>query len=519
MHILRSAPDCYAKLTSNLRTLSSLGALVVVFSLAFDTFAQQVLTTEAHSVKSTISNLPTSSAVTLPRNTEYKNQTVIGELGKFDLEFIISYSRLIGGINAPLGVKGALLSSVLNPIALPAATYPTGNCRWPTTPTLGICNSCEDVKQQMITNVFPDVNEILYTLLWPEPVSLITGNCSDNNNCPNTTFTFNILPHIDFALAQQTTANFYPNLTKDGRLLVSQFHLIGIPPSTFNQFVMTYGSGQPLQPDDINSLMRDYYCSFYFCLQAFAANSTVGSTQQQLVSTWDQWNPQQTNESSTWTMADPPQIMNLANDSAAPEYQIDETSRQVVTDVFAELVTGGVGSGGPSEDNAHDFGQGFNEQLSAQNEQAIMHAFWNASNDTESQSALPKQVADGFTTYMRTQIPAEPDVRYAPTTFTDEVFVKIRWGWLQFPLGLLVSGHVFLFLTIFNTRKQKVRPWKGHRIPLLLANVDDNIRDITVGGFDSRTGLEDRFGGMKGCMYYDDKDEIAFRKVEAGEEI
>jgi hypothetical protein len=72
--------------------------------------------------------------------------------------------------------------------------------------------------------------------------------------------------------------------------------------------------------------------------------------------------------------------------------------------------------------------------------------------------------------------------------------VRVRWYWLAYPLALIVGGLVFLVLTVLATRRRRVRPWKGHRVPLLLAELEESVRTVAVGGLGHRTGLDDRVG-------------------------
>lgn len=126
-------------------------------------------------------------------------------------------------------------------------------------------------------------------------------------------------------------------------------------------------------------------------------------------------------------------------------------------------------------------------------------------------NALAQQIADSFTTFMRTYRPAPEEARYAPTVFTNETFVRVRWAWLVFPLSLLAGGHVFLSATIWQTKQRRVQPWKARRIPLLLASIDDTFTKMGTNHLDSTTGLDDLVGRMKVRLEYGDDGEIAFK--------
>ena len=134
-----------------------------------------------------------------------------------------------------------------------------------------------------------------------------------------------------------------------------------------------------------------------------------------------------------------------------------------------------------------------------------MSAIWNSTTSLADTNAMASRIADTLSNYMRTSAPAPLDARYAPTVFADQTFIRVRWAWLSFPLSLLVAGHVFLAATIWQTKRR--------RVPLLLANVDEVVRDRARGAFETRTGLEERVGRMKVRLEYEGREAIAFRKV------
>ena len=144
----------------------------------------------------------------------------------------------------------------------------------------------------------------------------------------------------------------------------------------------------------------------------------------------------------------------------------------------------------------------------------VAELMWEASNSLANLTAAVKGIADSMTSHIRTNSPAPaPDARYAPTVQVSQVIVGVRWPWLAYPLTLLVAGLVFLGMTMYATHRRQVRPWKGHRLPLLLADLDENVRSQARGGLSHRTGLEDRVGALKVRLDFDGDDGIAFRQV------
>ncbi len=199
--------------------------------------------------------------------------------------------------------------------------------------------------------------------------------------------------------------------------------------------------------------------------------------------------------------------MSIINASA---YTVDVSSLNALGQAFKPFLTGSAllqgnmlqlqyaGPGGFTADNINSFAQ----------------VFYNASNSLGAISALSQQIATGMTTYLRTSRTAPPDVSFAPSVFFTEIVVRVRWAWFAFPLGLVVAALVFLVTTILQTQQLCVRPWKDHRLPLLMADIDDIVRRMAKGGLDTRNGLEERVGRMTVHLEFDEKDKIIFRRVQ-----
>ena len=468
-----------------------MGAVIVVLSLAFDTFAQQVLGSR---VRDVISSGPSTSTA-LPRSSAYQ----------------YVYTGSDHTVTAlPLAVQGALLASVFTSnISVPQGVCSTGNCTWPTTPSLGVCSSCSDVKKSLKKKtVTIEISNVTHPA--------VMYSVSDSN-----TITWPKSSPINFDANMSViypTYNPYPT----DRIQIANFSMLGVPPSKTSQLLGVYGSldGGALQPEVLDALIVAYDCSIYFCLQAYEAQTISGVPHQSISSTWHQYTETSEGDadgdpsfnSLAYNFTNVPKSMNIRN---ASEYIVEETSRMLLaaslaTELFAnatlsfdELIpqfcgsTGGCGYGAPS------------------GQSPTAEAFLNATDTLETISAQVKHVADGLTSYMRSNIPAtnnNNDDSYAPTVHGEKTFIHVRWPWLTYPLALLVTGHIFLFVTIWHTKRLRVRPWKSHRIPYLLATIDDDIRRLAAGGLDDKTGLEKRLGEAKVHLYYDNMYELAFRK-------
>lgn len=264
--------------------------------------------------------------------------------------------------------------------------------------------------------------------------------------------------------------------------------------------------------------MVAYSCSLYFCLQAYNATSADGIFKEKLVGSWDRMNESGLNPfhitdwapgrpQPTWTFVDVPDLMHLANASA---YVVDFESRHALTEAINSGIVGTVGLDGFT--NMPTFqspSQGRNSTIDA----ASIQALWTAANSTATMSSKFQAIADSFTAYMRTELAAPPDGIYTPTTSREAIFVLVRWPWLAYPLSLLLAGYLFFAATLFQTRRRAVQPWKSQRLPLLLADIDDVVREFAAGGLHRRDGLEERVGRMKVQMEFDGQDGLAFKRA------
>jgi hypothetical protein len=99
-------------------------------------------------------------------------------------------------------------------------------------------------------------------------------------------------------------------------------------------------------------------------------------------------------------------------------------------------------------------------------------------------TAVVNSIGESLTTFVRGYAArvGPPDLaefdpvlaRYAPTVMAPIQVVRVRWQWLAYPLALVIGGLLFLLVTTFSTCRYNVLPWKGRRMPLLLADLDDS---------------------------------------------
>ena len=379
----------------------------------------------------------------------------------------------------------------------------TANCEWPTIPTLGICSACENVKGRMkITNGSSFPPFLNYTLslggnlTYPDRNS-ITINVADVN-------TF-------FTLSSATPGGINQGHFPVGRQVFATVYALGFPASAPPNMSLE-ANQYNINQSKIDQSVVAHACSLYFCLQAYNATSNNNSLNQRFVETWDPmvetgpnpynistWEMGWRNQTS-WSFSDVPDSMNAANASA---YGVDFVSRYILAWNFMKTFTGTV--------EYNPFGGTFwFSETGAQS--AVIRAMWSAANTTSTMSDKMQVIADSFIAYMRTDLPAAPDKRYAPSVGSLEIFVRVRWPWIAYPLSLVLAGYAYLIATIYQTRRRAVRPWKGQRLPLLFAEVDDELREFAADGLNSR--LHDRTDRIRVQMDFNGSDVLSFRQVK-----
>jgi hypothetical protein len=239
-----------------------------------------------------------------------------------------------------------------------------------------------------------------------------------------------------------------------------------------------------------------YKCSFYFCVQGYSASSSLGKTNQQPIpTTADRSHLVLDNNSYWWEFDDVPPELNAGPTAV---FRVNDFLRYEMGLPFTKVLSGNV----------------VTTSTSLYVSGPVTDLFWQASGSLADLNALVQGISDSLTTYMRTTGPALAlDARFAPTVGLSVPVVGVRWAWLAYPLALLFGGLAFLGMTMYATHRRCVQPWKGHRVPLLLAHLDENLRAQAQGGLAHRTGLDDRVGALRVRLEFDGDDGIAFRRV------
>ena len=332
-----------------------------------------------------------------------------------------------------------------------------------------------------------------------------TVSHSSNDTCNFTTYS---LPPIigrgrDIELIPNATSTFCDgsNETVWKVVVVTPNADVSIPNSEFTNTtdLYLYGTWEGVHP----IMLPAYKCSFYFCVKGYSATASHGTTVQLAIPIIaSQAHPVFRNYSGTsgfwWKFEDLPKGLNA---EPASEWMV----RDFIELNLAEALTGAL--------------SGESVYFSKNNSRSgtkfpTIEILANASESLANLTALIQRISDGLTSYIRTDGQAlPPDPRYAPTVSTSVPVTVVRWGWLGYAIAVQAGGLTFLGLTICLTRRRQVLPWKGHRMPLLLANLDESLQARAQGGLAYRQGLDDRVGDLQVCLDFDGDNGLAFRRA------
>ena len=418
-----------------------------------------------------------------------------------------------------LAVEAALLSGILKTnTSLPGAVCPTGNCTWPVTPTLGICSRCADANVTVISGTRKVTTNDSDAYDITPPFETTSVRVREVTTCNYTAYTLPWPSNFDYdainsSLTLQTCSNAQTPQLNESNWVLASAPLIGGGwiPGECNAIIAniySFGVRSTSLPYSLGQMSPffAYNCSLYFCVRGYSAVTSSGNMKQQPIATVVNESPSvnisaYSDNDFQWQFYDLPTELNAGK---TPVFNVSNLWLQNLATPITMMMQGtsSFDTTGPGN---YDYGT----------PNPFAQFAWNASDSLANFSVLIQGLADSLTVYVRTHnASTELDERYAPTVWAPVSVVRVRWYWLAYPLALIVGGQVFLLLTVLATSRRHVRPWKGHRVPLLLAELEESVRTMAVGGLARRTGLDDRVGALHVRLEFDGDDGITFRRVD-----
>ncbi|PWY68957.1 hypothetical protein BO94DRAFT_540123 [Aspergillus sclerotioniger CBS 115572] len=404
--------------TTTRPSLATLGAIVLILSVAIDPLAQQILTFPSRVVSASNETASAQTAlVYLPSDPNTDSTMSLTVLGS-------TYGS----------------SSSQEPVCS------TGSCHYPDFVALGACSQCQDVTSQTKQSCSALSSN---TTLGGESINS-TGLGSAAVNCTYTTpgglqitptvySLVNSPEYVDFTKHEWT---FSTTGVGDLNLSDSQGpHYAGILNPVVALAVANYSNPEMVYTKDnltaLEQKPKVSECALYLCAQKYA-NNTYSSDHRSLA-------PSETEQlfvNHTFQMFGINNLSTSSNDSASFA-SAHSYSMQGIT--ILEIL---------------------NSFLSTITLMDKIDAGWTASlQDGDGASPVMKKIATGITDAIRS---GPNTTTVTGEAFTTQTYISVRWYWAVAPIVITVMSIMFLIAMIIHTGRAKgVGVWKSSALALL----------------------------------------------------
>lgn len=324
--------------------IASLGALVTILALGFDTFAQNILGLEnrpAHHLGGLVGSIPRSEIYNASNAADsYRNYNP-----NFDLTAAIS-NGLLGGS-----------------IPIPSPDCFTGNCTWPVVPSLAMCGGCVNVTESLAR----DCSRKYCNYSLPDGTSMsgpkAGTSMADFGDVALPLFSVSSAPH----------GHVYRDVFgTTGRIYTARF-------STINTWM------SDITPED-NLLATE--CALWFCMRAYNTSIRSGLRDEKLISEWDIATPLNLTDIGYITFVGPRNFTNIP-----PEFNINDDMVFGTTYPAVNAINSSISRQIAGNVTWNGFHRVFG--YSSANAQSL----WNARKDLD---AWTKNLAPAMTTVIRT---------------------------------------------------------------------------------------------------------------------
>ena len=343
-------------------------------------------------------------------------------------------------------IAGAFSSPQSN-FSLVPFSCPTGNCTWPTIPTLGICNQCENVTSQLISE---RMDEREYFSLpnqagiFPDAALL---NVSATSNASESV-AFRDRPELLFAFTLLDRANNFRTKA---------------------------------------TAVDAVECAFFFCMKALDVRVENGLLTERTLDTWIQYSgpmpkipPRIGDRIEDLKFTEPPSIFNISKNS--PLFSIDVYS---FVDLKLKL---------PRYFNGTVKGVNSTANLTASN---IIYSL-RYQNTTD----WAMRVANSMTSYVRQNLDyrvrfenigqsSYVGTDYEGLAWKTEPILHVKWGWITLSLALVLFANFYLYYTMHKTSSAGCMVWKSHQLPLIFHGLAVDDLD-TAGDLVDINSMEDQ---------------------------
>lgn len=353
----------------------------------------------------------------------------------------------------PLAFKAAAYNSALTASSTTLiADCPTGNCTWPTTPSLAVCGGCVNSTWDISCGQIESDGESQSVCQYHLPSGEI-ANISDFRDL-DMGVGFQVFPSTGFV--------FDPSRT-DMMFLVN-FEAVGSPNDT-----------DPTWKPANNASTVAVECALWMCIQSYETKQIDAKQTQTVLKEYSIVdNSSLILPESNITFVNIPSDMNVIPSSV---YYVDSWAYFAMQNYLGSLFSGNI-----------TLRMGHRERTVSSD---ITSGIWNSSADLDT---WIKSLATGLSNVVRT---------YSPPTEAENDFYKgvalqlgydIRWAWISLPAASVVLSLFIMFVIIIRTARSPVRAWKGSALTLLFTDVDPELKNQVTFAMDRHEGIKNLAG-------------------------
>lgn len=425
-------------LTLSPRNLQSLGAVIAILALAIEPFIQQVVSYPLQRVRRG------NASINSVRSYNITGEETNWGPPTYDID---------------LPMKAAIHQGIFPESNQMAFACSTGNCTWPTFPSLAICSHCQNIEVNVST--VPGIPTVLST----------SNGLKLQKNLPN-----------GYAVLSE------------GKLAAPD---LGYTDNTISNLTIL-GSGEPLA----------YGCALFWCVQEISASVTAGKYHEDVIKTWSNASLRNSGcDKDDVCVCDTNvignHILSLVGNLDDLTYNTTNFSVGVATQATFEQFLGNFFTGSVSTSMAQSdlsFSSDFMAALVPSRSSSANGEGTTLTNVPE----LINNISQSMTTRMRQSARTDPNAQILGDAYELDSFVQVRWKWLALPLALLLLTLVFLLAAIRTSAQAKVLPWKSSSIALLFHGLSEDRREAGR-WVERRAELHEIAGGMQVQLVRTDK--------------
>lgn len=389
-------------------------------------------------------------------------------------------------------MQGAILAGLYNGSNQLSLSCPTGNCTWTGLTTLGLCSGCDDISHEIKTD------------------------------CPGRTEKNNGQYQCDYAMPLNLTLNgwFY---SYGGSGIYSQtrwnsstapLDILNSDPDTQAPAVLSMFEAVQLPEGSLIHILpppTGFRCTILFCTKKYheinVTNGipTVSKPEEEALML------SHVSKADCGPQCGPEVFMNMipnssitANTTRNPEnnFTINIADYANIQAYLSELFSTGwyeLGSSIPSTTK--------NEGTVARTAPDIGRELANTANLSQTIRAITDSMTESIRTNPNST--AQPGLAYV-----ERPVIRIRWGWLAYPLTLMFITLVILAIVIMQTQQRRMVPWKSSALVLLFYGLEGWGEEVRS-RVENQRDLEEVAGRMEGKLVGSEWEAVG----EAGERL